>query len=167
MDEVEFELNKPGWYETQNVLETDFDPDQYNNQWFSVKFTCDAGTHLWLAKEKPEEHKKYYGHFEKTKSGKAYRFKRDKVPEDEERPANAGGHKKVDKSEAYLKDASTTPIQIYNGSLNYAKEAGLNLISDKADRQAYLEYVKEVTDELLDWIDAIRNVTKEEGQDEA
>lgn len=57
----------------------------------------------------------------------------------------------------YYRDITTTYIQIYNGSLNYAKEAGLNLISDKEDRRVYLEYVKDITDELMGWISNARN----------
>lgn len=78
----------PGWYEVQNVAEIeDFDPDQYNNIWYNVKFQDNAETFMWLAKERPVEGQKYYGHFEPTKSGKRLRFKRDKEPEDEEKPA--------------------------------------------------------------------------------
>jgi hypothetical protein len=74
----------PNWYIPQNVAEIeDFEPDQYGNIWYNVKFQGDADTHMWLAKNKPEENKKYYGHFEKTKSGKRLRFKTDKVPEEE------------------------------------------------------------------------------------
>lgn len=86
----DFELNKPGFYEVQNVSEIeDFDPDQYGNVWYNVKFVGDAGTHMWLAKNPPEEGKSVYGHFEKTKSGKRLRFKTDKEPEDVKRPSNA------------------------------------------------------------------------------
>lgn len=60
------------------------------------------------------------------------------------------------KDNSFMKDITNTPILIYNGSLNYAKESGLNLISDKEDRRLYLEYVKDITDEMLDWIDKIR-----------
>lgn len=81
---------KPDWYEVQNVAEIeDFDPDKYGNIWYNVKFVGDAATHMWLAKEKPEEGKKYHGHFEKTKSGKRLRFKRtpkDDIPEDSKPP---------------------------------------------------------------------------------
>lgn len=157
------ELNKPQWYEVQHVEEIEgFDPDQYGNVWHNVKFRGVAETAMWLAKETPEV-KKYYGHLETTKTGKRIRFKRDQVPEDEERPDNA---KKDKKQDAYLKDVSSTPIQIYNGSLTYAKEAGLNIISDKEDRQLYLEYVKDITDEMLRWIDNIRRGDKDEAEKE-
>lgn len=87
---MEIELNKPDWFETQVIVETEgFDKDQYGNTWYSVKFVGDASTFLWLAKDKPEEHKKYYGHIEATKSGKAFRFKKDSVPEGEVAPVQA------------------------------------------------------------------------------
>lgn len=87
---MEFKENVSDWYETQVVVETpNFEKDTYGNTWYSVKFTGDAGTHLWLAKEAPTEGKKYFGHFELTKSGKAYRFKKDTVPENELAPAEA------------------------------------------------------------------------------
>lgn len=60
------------------------------------------------------------------------------------------------KDNSFMKDITNTPILIYNGSLNYAKESGLNLIGDKEDRRLYLEYVKDITDEMLSWIDKIR-----------
>jgi hypothetical protein len=80
----------PDWYELKNIAEIeDFDPDQYGNIWFNAVFVGDAATHMWLAKEKPEEGKSYYGHFDATKSGKRLRFRRDTEPEDEQRPATA------------------------------------------------------------------------------
>lgn len=97
--DTEFELNKAGWFEVQNIEEIDgFDPDQYGNIWHNVKFTGDAGTFMWLAKNKPEEGKKYYGHLEPTKTGKRLRFKTDKVPDDEPKPSNANQPKYQDKS---------------------------------------------------------------------
>jgi hypothetical protein len=63
-------------------------------------------------------------------------------------------------NDAFLKDVTNTPILMYNGSLNYAKETGLNLISDKEDRRAYLEYVTDITHEMLSMIDNIRNGVK-------
>lgn len=85
-----FKENELGYYEVHNVAEIeDFDPDQYGNIWYNVKFTGDADTFMWLAKNKPEEGKKYYGHLEPTKSGKRLRFKTDKVPDDEPKPQGA------------------------------------------------------------------------------
>lgn len=56
----------------------------------------------------------------------------------------------------YYRDITTTCIQIYNGSLHYAKDVGLNLVDNKEDRRKYLEYVREVTNELMDWISKAR-----------
>lgn len=60
-------------------------------------------------------------------------------------------------NKAFLKDLSDYPVRVFNGSLHYAKDAGLNLIGDAEDRRAYLEYVQDVTNELLTWSDNIRN----------
>lgn len=101
-EEPTFELNKPDYFEVQNVTEIeDFDPDQYGNIWYNVKFTGDAGTHMWLAKEAPKETQKYYGHFEKTKSGKRLRFKRDTEPE-EDKPTRKGGYVPKNESQVTL-----------------------------------------------------------------
>src|SRR3990167_2321253 len=82
-----YELNKPDWYTPQNVAEIEeFDKDDYGNTWYAAVFEGDAETYLWLAKNQPEEGKKYYGHVEKTKSGKRLRFRTDKVPEDGPKP---------------------------------------------------------------------------------
>ena len=88
--EGDFELSKSGWYETQNVAEIEgFDQDEHGNTWYNVKFQANAETIMWLAKTKPEENKKFYGHIEKTSSGKRLRFKRDPEPEDGIKPDNA------------------------------------------------------------------------------
>lgn len=57
----------------------------------------------------------------------------------------------------YYRDITTTCIQIYNGSLHYAKDVGLNLVDNKEDLRKYLEYVQGVTNELMDWIEHARN----------
>lgn len=91
----DFELNKSDWYIPQNIAENEFlGTDDYGNTWYSVKFQGDAGTHLWLAKEMPEEGKAYFGHFEKTKSGKSLRFKRDKEEDAPSVPDNARKYSK-------------------------------------------------------------------------
>ena len=78
-----FELNKPDWYTPQNVAEIEeFDKDDYGNTWYAAVFEGDAETYLWLAKNQPEEGKKYYGHIEKTKRWKTLRFWTQKGPED-------------------------------------------------------------------------------------
>lgn len=80
----------PDWYTPEVILEhEEYDKDQYGNTWYVVKFEGDFNSHLWLAKNKPEEGKAYYGHLERTKSGKGTRFRTDKVPEDIQKPSNA------------------------------------------------------------------------------
>lgn len=75
---------KPAHYIVQNAEKIEgFDKDDYGNTWYNVKFQDNAETFMWLAKNQPEEGKSYYGHFEKTKSGKKMRFKRDKEPDSE------------------------------------------------------------------------------------
>jgi len=80
--EGNFQEGAPGYYEVKNVAEIEgFDPDQYGNIWYNVIFQGDAETFMWLKKDPPVEGQKYYGHLEKTRSGKRLRFKTDKVPE--------------------------------------------------------------------------------------
>lgn len=62
----------------------DFEPDQYGNEWYNVKFVGDNETYMWLAKSIPTVGEKYYCHLESTKSGKRYRVKTDKKPEQEQ-----------------------------------------------------------------------------------
>ena len=139
------ELDKPGYYTTQNVEETAFDPDKYDNRWYSVKFEGDAATVLWLAKEEPEEHRKYYGHFEKTKSGKALRFKRDKEPEEpgqSERPKAQWQPRDDDSIKAQF--AIKAAIQFLNGQ----KDAGVEDIEPLArDLFVMVERVKQGLEE--------------------
>lgn len=82
MQEGDFTPNKPGLYTVLIAQEIEgFEPDQYGNIWYNVRFTGDANTFMWLTKGKPDSQKQYYGHLEPTKSGKRLRFKRDKEPE--------------------------------------------------------------------------------------
>lgn len=115
----EFELNKLDYYTVQLVEKTlGFDKDQYGNTWFSVVFQGDATTFLWLAKNKPEVGKKYYGHLETTKSGKAVRFKTDKVPDNEPAPAQAAQNfESVDKrSSIYRSVALNDAAIVFQGT---------------------------------------------------
>lgn len=93
----------PEHYEVQTVEEIDgFDKDQYGNTWYNVKFVDNAETFMWLAKNTPEEGKAYYGHIEPTKSGKRFRFKTDKVPDDIKRPDNAAKQPSYQKDEKQI-----------------------------------------------------------------
>lgn len=103
----------PAYYTTQNVAEIeDFDKDDYGNTWYNVKFQGNAETFMWLAKEAPHEDKKYYGHFEKTKSGKRMRFKRDKEPEDGQK--SAGSYKPKDEKQVTKNMAWKNLLQYYD-----------------------------------------------------
>lgn len=67
----------------------------------------------------------------------------------------SGGTQKV--SEAFLKDVSNTPVQIWTGSLHYAKDLGLNIVGSDEDFRIYAEYVNRASDEMLKSIENIRN----------
>jgi hypothetical protein len=77
-----FELMKPNWYTVQFCEKNSFLNDKLTDnkygEWYSVKFTGDAETFLWMTKTEPVVEEKYWGWIEKTSSGKAYKFKWDK-----------------------------------------------------------------------------------------
>lgn len=153
----EFELNKPDWFETDFVLEAGFDPDPHNNVWYSVKFKGDATEHLWLAKTKPEQNKSYYGHFELTKSGKKWRFKRDKEPEDEPKPSNTPS--KADKKpDAFLRDATTVPIDMIKALLPYFDVQTLKPNSEQY--RTLMELAQNLTEDALTMVESIRSGEK-------
>jgi len=66
------------------------------------------------------------------------------------------------KEEKFLKDVSNTPVVMYNGSLNYASQAGLNLIADKKDFDDYVAYVKRATEAVLNMVEEVRGTTPEQ-----
>lgn len=72
---------EPRTYNLLTVEDTKFDPDNYGNKYYSVGFENVTGKALWKTKARPESGP-VYGHFEKSKSGKATIFKRDQKPED-------------------------------------------------------------------------------------
>ena len=98
MSEGDFTLNKSGWYTALKVAENDFLNDKLENEdygiYYSVRFEGDAETYLWQAKTAPVVGEKYYGHIENSKSGKSLRFKKDKLPEGEDSPAEASPSQK-------------------------------------------------------------------------
>lgn len=57
----------------------------------------------------------------------------------------------------YAKDLTDMPVRLYTANLNYAKDIGLNLVDNKEDRRKYFEYIQELTEELLTWIQNIRS----------
>lgn len=82
MSEGNFELGKPGYYTPVSVAENDFLNEKLENTdygiYYSVRFSGDAETYLWQSKTEPVPHERYWGHIEKSKSGKSLRFKKDK-----------------------------------------------------------------------------------------
>jgi len=60
----------------------DWDKDQYGNTWYTMKLAEHADNVLILAQNPPEVDKTIYGRLEPTKSGKAYRFRKEQLPED-------------------------------------------------------------------------------------
>lgn len=57
----------------------------------------------------------------------------------------------------YAKDLTDMPVRLYTANLNYAKDIGLNLVDNKEDRRKYYEYIQDITNELLTWIQNIRS----------
>lgn len=159
---AQFDLNWVGEYIPKLVVENDFLNQKLENDtygiYYSVLFEGDADTFLLQAKKAPVEGQPEWGVIEMSKSGKSKRFKRVKHEDGGSiRSSSQTGEK------AFLKDMSNTPILMYNGSLNYAKESGLNLITDTEDRRVYLEYVKDITDEMLRMRDNILSSTNVSG----
>jgi hypothetical protein len=82
MQDSNFNLGEDQWYETKSVQANDFlnqklQSTQYGT-WYSVGFVGSADSYLWLTKTEPAVGEKYWGHLEKTASGKAVKFKWDK-----------------------------------------------------------------------------------------
>lgn len=153
-----FKLGEVGEYVPKFVSENDFlngklESDMYGI-YYSVLFEGDAETYLMQAKKPPVEGQPEWGMIEESKSGKSLRFKR--VKKEDGFTLKASISSTAVKDNAYLKDISNTPIMMYNGSLHYAKDLGLNLISNAEDRAVYLDYVKDITDEMILWIENIR-----------
>jgi hypothetical protein len=57
----------------------------------------------------------------------------------------------------YAKDLTDMPVRLYTANLNYAKDIGLNLVDNPEDRRKYYEYIQDITEELLTWIQNIRS----------
>ena len=89
----EFKEGESDWFTPKQVEENDFLNDKLDTNdygiYYSVLFEGDAETFLWQAKTAPEVGTKYYGHIEKSKSGKSMRFKKDKLPEGTVEPQGA------------------------------------------------------------------------------
>jgi len=134
--------------------------DQNGNSWCNATFEEYGEPVTWVIKDpsKISLGTKYSGEIKDWTSSKGKvmpRFYREQAGAPSAQSQSSG------KSDAYLKDVSNTAIMVYNGSLNYASQAGLNLISDKEDRRIYFEYVADATDELLKMVENVREGKRE------
>lgn len=131
------------WFTVTTALPIeDFDPDQYGNTWHNVKFAEFADTVMWLAKTKPEESKKVYGHLEKTTSGKRWRFKKDQVPDD-------GGQAAVPTHSVSGKEGHTSPAtnkSVKEMYVAYAKDVYVTMYEKdgKVEEKAYQSALTEI-----------------------
>lgn len=136
-------------YELSAFEATDFQ-DNYGNHWCNAVFVG-VGEPVKVVTPDPSKWvvgDKYFGEIETktSKAGKQYlKFKKGKK---EDAP-----HDK--KSDQYLKDLSDYPIRVFNGALNYAAQAGLNLL-DKKDLGTYMTFVQSATEDLLRFSENIR-----------
>lgn len=137
----DFELGKSDWYTPLNVAENDFLNDKLENDnyglYYSVRFEGDAETYLWQAKTAPVVGEKYFGHIEKSKSGKSLRFKKDKVPEGADTPQGAN-------KQSAANSASTDE--------NIARSVALKAAVDYVNDEASPEYVLTVAEVFLPWL---------------
>ncbi len=160
--ESSFDLNKLGWYTPLAVTENEFlnkdktpqEIEQYGKI-YSVQFHGDAGTFLWSSRTEPEKDKKYYGHLELAKSGKSTWFRKDKPPENEPTPIGAVVRTSSTTDKAFLKDASTIPMDVYRVVANVR-----GLPENETDSIVFWEIVREHSNELLLLIDNVRNSDK-------
>jgi hypothetical protein len=160
------------YYTVTNVEAVeDFEPDQYGNVWYNVKFAEHADGVLWLAKTEPMPGQKVYGHLEKTKSGKRYRFKKDPLPDGagSSEPAvpipqpklKEGGVPATDRSLAdgkFLKDTSDLPFRVWQSLLPYIDQQHMIKSQEYSDKLN--EFVSKQTGLLLTMIDEIRTGRK-------
>jgi hypothetical protein len=141
------------WSETDSDLPVMFNVMDEKNLIPQVRVTYEAAEHKTSSKGRE------YMRLKKVKFEDDPVAKEDVVPF-VDKPAPTFNKE----NKAFLKDLSDYPVRVFNGSLHYAKDAGLNLIGDADDRRAYLEYVQDVTNELLTWSD---NIRKSEAKSEA
>lgn len=82
MNEGDFTLGKPGWYEVKVSEENTFINDNLQSDeygiYYSVGFVGDADSFLWQTKTPPVIGEKYWGWLEAAKSGKSTKFKWDR-----------------------------------------------------------------------------------------
>lgn len=70
----------PQNYNIIAVEDTSFEPDQYQNRFYSVRFEGEQNSVLWKTKQRPNLGP-VYGHIEPSRSGKSRVFKKDKMEE--------------------------------------------------------------------------------------
>lgn len=157
MSEGTFELGKQGYYTPVSVAENDFLNEKLENTdygiYYSVRFSGDAETYLWQSKTAPVPHERYWGHIEKSKSGKSLRFKKDK--EEGQEPDSTTKPKKTD---AFLRDATTVPIDMIRALLPYFDVQSLKPNTEQY--RALMELAQNLTEDALTMVDAIRNGEK-------
>lgn len=146
MSDGDFELNKQGWYEVQFHVDNKFlndkqESDQYG-LWYSVQFAGNAETYLWQTKTEPIDGEKYWGQLEKTKSGKAIKFKWDKL--------NAPTNTPDGKPSTDTKQRAKTSHDITLGMV-WKTVAGIRGLPENDDEFAkFFEIVQAHLNELLD-----------------
>src|SRR3990167_574674 len=99
-------------YTINQVTETKYDPDQYGNVFYSIKFAETAESVLWKTPNKPEIGQKVFGNISRTKSGKGWIFKKaqkleDYVPHD---PSEQPGSVQVPAQEPTQGSNQTTHV---------------------------------------------------------
>lgn len=130
----------PQNYHITGVEDTSFDPDQYGNRFYSIRFEGTQNSILWKTKNRPETGTTVYGHIEPSKSGKSSIFKKDKL---EDAPTGGDGGNFGGKTSRY-EPAKTEDIR-WGLSL---KEANAYVIMNRPDLSAD-DWAKEVHEYAL------------------
>lgn len=149
---AQFDLSWVGEYIPMNVQANDFLNEKLESDlygiYYSVQFEGNAETYLLQAKKAPVKGVPEWGMIELAKSGKSYRFKRVKR---EEGGSYSSSAKTSDNSKAFLKDASTIPLDVYK------TRAHINgLPTNETERTLFFQNVMADSDELLKLIENVR-----------
>lgn len=141
-----FNIGEVGEYIPKQIAENDFLNERLENDtygiYYSVLFEGDAETYLLQAKKPPVVGQPEWGSIEKSKSGKSMRFKRAKR---EDAPSPSG-------DKAYLKDASTIPLNVWQTLINVQ-----GVPENKSQFETFFLTVQEHANELLRMIENVRN----------
>lgn len=164
MNKGTFEEHVPGNYTVKlfqlikdNNTGEEWKPDQYGNRWYNVLFEGDAETFMWLKKDPPEEGKEYYGHIEKTASGKRLRFKTDKLPEQtisSNNLTNPDFHSVSVKENKYQRDVTSIPLDVWRTLVGIQ-----GVPTNQTEFHRLHTTVQEHANELLRMIDNVRSGT--------